>query len=89
MNSDTKSLLYTAAGCTLAVAAGYFLGRRAESAKHWSTEPKICRTILDHVGNTPLVRIQRIAKKMGVNCEVLCKCEFFNVSASLLRCATL
>ena len=62
---------------------GYFLGAATEKKKHWSTEPKICDTILDHVGNTPLVRLNKIPRAEGVECEILAKCEFFNAGGSV------
>lgn len=34
--------------------------------------PKIFNTILENVGRTPLVRINKIAKEEGLKCE-LCK----------------
>ena len=34
--------------------------------------PKILNTILDNIGETPLVRINRIGQKNGLQCE-LCK----------------
>ncbi|CAG8578633.1 8822_t:CDS:2 [Paraglomus brasilianum] len=45
--------------------------------------PKICDTILDHIGNTPLVRINKIGKEEGVQCEILVKCEYFNAGGSV------
>ncbi|KAI9136275.1 pyridoxal-phosphate dependent enzyme [Paraphysoderma sedebokerense] len=46
-------------------------------------EPKICSTILDHIGNTPLVRLNKIPKSLGLECEILVKCEFFNAGGSV------
>jgi len=46
-------------------------------------QPKICDTILDHIGHTPLVRINNITKDEGIECEVLAKCEFFNAGGSI------
>lgn len=46
-------------------------------------EPGICDTILDHIGNTPLVRINKLAKAEGLECELLAKCEFFNAGGSV------
>ena len=43
----------------------------------------ICSTILDSVGNTPLVRLNRIPKEEGVDAEILVKCEFFNPGGSI------
>ncbi|RHY95398.1 hypothetical protein DYB35_009573 [Aphanomyces astaci] len=50
---------------------------------HSWREPKILNTILDHVGNTPLVRINKIAEKAGLKCDLLAKCEFFNAGGSV------
>ncbi len=46
-------------------------------------KPKILNTILDHIGDTPLVRINKITAAEGVQCEVLAKCEFFNSGGSV------
>ncbi|CAO3569399.1 unnamed protein product [Mortierella alpina] len=46
-------------------------------------EPAILSNILEHIGNTPLVRIDRIAKSEGLQCELLAKCEFFNAGGSV------
>lgn len=45
--------------------------------------PKICDSILDHIGRTPLVRINKIAQSAGLQCELLAKCEFFNAGGSV------
>ncbi|KAG9320760.1 hypothetical protein KVV02_005289 [Mortierella alpina] len=46
-------------------------------------EPAILNNILEHIGNTPLVRIDKIAKSEGLQCELLAKCEFFNAGGSV------
>lgn len=46
-------------------------------------EPKVLNTILDHIGNTPMVRVSKIAKQEGLKCELLAKCEFFNAGGSV------
>ncbi|CAM0137187.1 cystathionine beta-synthase [Umbelopsis sp. WA50703] len=46
-------------------------------------EPKVLDTILDHIGNTPMVRVSKIAKQEGLKCELLAKCEFFNAGGSV------
>ncbi|XP_013394087.1 cystathionine beta-synthase [Lingula anatina] len=48
-----------------------------------SPRPKILPNILYSIGDTPLVRINKITKSMGVKCEVLAKCEFFNAGGSV------
>jgi len=62
------------------------LNRLSVKGEAWSTEPKICKNILDHVGNTPLVRLNRIGKNKSdgaLECEILVKCEFFNAGGSV------
>jgi cystathionine beta-synthase len=43
--------------------------------------PKISDSILDAIGNTPLVRLKTVGKKTG--CELLGKCEFLNAGGSV------
>lgn len=45
--------------------------------------PKILPNILYNIGNTPLVRLNNIPVKEGLECEVLAKCEFFNAGGSV------
>lgn len=43
----------------------------------------ICDSVLDTIGNTPMIRLNKIPKQEGVECEILAKCEFFNPSGSM------
>ncbi|CAG9311422.1 unnamed protein product [Blepharisma stoltei] len=45
--------------------------------------PKICGSILEAIGNTPMVRINNITKKDGIECEILVKCEYLNPGGSV------
>lgn len=45
--------------------------------------PAICDTILNQIGNTPLVRLNRIPQSEGIKAEVLVKCDFFNAGGSV------
>jgi len=45
--------------------------------------PKICPTVLANIGNTPMVRLNKIPQSLGVKCEMLAKCEFFNSGGSV------
>lgn len=45
--------------------------------------PKICDSILDAIGNTPIVRINNISKQEGITCELLVKCEYLNPGGSV------
>ncbi len=42
---------------------------------------KVYPSILDTIGNTPLIRLNRVVK--GLACTVLAKCEFFNPGGSV------
>lgn len=44
---------------------------------------KIYDTVLDHIGMTPMIRINKIAKEAGLECELVAKCEFFNAGGSV------
>ena len=44
---------------------------------------KIANSVTELVGNTPLVRINRLAREAGCQAEVLAKLEFFNPLASV------
>ncbi|XP_025102106.1 cystathionine beta-synthase-like [Pomacea canaliculata] len=67
----------------------YSLGVSIENSPHrhvplkGKEKLKIMPNILYNIGNTPLVRINRIAQKEGIECEVLVKCEFFNAGGSV------
>ncbi|CAK9786059.1 cystathionine beta-synthase [Cutaneotrichosporon oleaginosum] len=50
------------------------------SPSHWSG---VLNSALDAVGNTPLVRLDRIAKNEGLKCNLLGKAEFFSVGGSV------
>lgn len=39
--------------------------------------------ILEHIGNTPLVKLNNIPKSYGLKCDVYGKCEFFNAGGSV------
>ncbi len=44
---------------------------------------KIYASILETIGATPLVRVQKLADAHGVKAEILAKCEFFNPLSSV------
>ena len=45
--------------------------------------PAVMNTILENIGNTPLVRLNRIPQSLGIECQVYAKCEFFNAGGSV------
>ena len=42
---------------------------------------RICDSVLDAIGETPLVRLNQVASHL--DCQVLAKCEFFNAGSSV------
>jgi cysteine synthase A len=58
---------------------------KLENETQYATEGRgrIYNNILETVGNTPLVRLNRIAKEAGAVAEVYAKLEFFNPLASV------
>eukprot|EP01060_Flectonema_neradi_P035313 TRINITY_DN646_c0_g1_i12.p1 TRINITY_DN646_c0_g1~~TRINITY_DN646_c0_g1_i12.p1 ORF type:complete len:360 (+),score=97.61 TRINITY_DN646_c0_g1_i12:166-1245(+) len=48
-----------------------------------SRSNKIQDSILDLVGDTPMVRLNRLPKELGLECEVVAKLEFFNPGGSI------
>ncbi|KAK5119574.1 hypothetical protein LTR85_007402 [Meristemomyces frigidus] len=45
--------------------------------------PAIMDSILQNIGNTPLVRLNRIPETAGIHCKIYAKCEFFNAGGSV------
>ena len=43
----------------------------------------ILPNVLDFIGNTPLIKVNKIGKAEGVKCDLLAKCEFFNAAGSV------
>lgn len=44
---------------------------------------KIANSALELVGNTPLIRLDRLAKYLGTECEILGKCEYYSAGGSV------
>ncbi|XP_028033945.1 cystathionine beta-synthase-like [Bombyx mandarina] len=47
------------------------------------TRNRIYNNILETIGDTPLVRLNRIPKDYGLECEMFAKCEFVNPGGSI------
>ncbi|VDK47890.1 unnamed protein product [Anisakis simplex] len=45
--------------------------------------PMLLDSVLQAIGNTPLVRLNRIPQSFGVKCKVYAKCEFLNAGGSI------
>jgi cysteine synthase len=50
---------------------------------NWDSNKRIANSIFETIGRTPLVRLNRIPKSLGVGCEILGKLEYFSPSGSL------
>ncbi len=58
------------------------------NGQSWPSRPRVPRkkiydSILEHIGETPLVRLNRLMASEGLECELLAKCEFFNAGGSV------
>lgn len=45
--------------------------------------PLALNAITEHIGNTPLVRLNRLPKSLGIEAEVYAKLEYFNAGGSV------
>ncbi|ODQ53573.1 cystathionine beta-synthase [Saitoella complicata NRRL Y-17804] len=54
-----------------------------DSAAHSRHPPAAMNNVLEAIGNTPLVRLNRIPQEEGLECEIWAKCEFFNAGGSV------
>jgi cysteine synthase len=54
---------------------------KVEPPGHCPRLDNICDSVLDCIGGTPLVRLNRIGSDLP--CELLAKCEFFNAGGSV------
>lgn len=39
--------------------------------------------VLDHIGHTPMIRLNKIPKEYGLKCDLVAKCEFFSAGGSV------
>uniref|UniRef100_V5G5S7 Cystathionine beta-synthase n=1 Tax=Anoplophora glabripennis TaxID=217634 RepID=V5G5S7_ANOGL len=53
------------------------------STHEWKRTSKILPDILAAIGNTPLVKLNKIPKAAGLKCNVYAKCEYFNPGGSV------
>lgn len=83
MSSSNKPIL----DCARPTRCTWKLGGTQDPDPHFHKPltplPKIVDNVLECIGRTPLVRLQRIPKKYGLKCEVLAKCEYFNAGGSV------
>ncbi|CAH8574613.1 unnamed protein product [Dicrocoelium dendriticum] len=51
--------------------------------KDFAPPPRIAANATELIGNTKLVRLNRIPQSEGVECEIVAKCEFQNIAGSV------
>lgn len=55
----------------------------ATATPHCPVRHGIRSAITEQIGNTPLVRLNKIPQSLGLECTVLAKCEYFNAGGSV------
>uniref|UniRef100_A0A669EZU4 Cystathionine beta-synthase n=1 Tax=Oreochromis niloticus TaxID=8128 RepID=A0A669EZU4_ORENI len=61
----------------------------APMSPHLNPKENLCEpsgilsSILEKIGHTPLVRLNKVPKEFGLKCDILAKCEFFNAGGSV------
>uniref|UniRef100_A0A915BPW8 cystathionine beta-synthase n=1 Tax=Parascaris univalens TaxID=6257 RepID=A0A915BPW8_PARUN len=58
------------------------MGETSSSVKKFE-RPMLLNTVLEAIGNTPLVQLNKIPQSAGVKCKVYAKCEFLNAGGSV------
>ncbi|CAF1440280.1 unnamed protein product [Rotaria sordida] len=69
--------------CTYTVNGDRSKGPHNLGSRQKSTRQKIYNNVLELIGDTPLVRVNRLACEAGVKCNLLAKCEYFNAGGSV------
>lgn len=69
----------------IATTCTWKLNDNKESCPH-HLEPRqprklLMNSVLDNIGNTPLIKLNRVTK--GLSCEIYAKCEFYNAGGSV------
>ncbi|KAF3289605.1 cystathionine beta-synthase [Orbilia oligospora] len=63
--------------------ASYVTTDNSSSAPSNRPAPPIASDILTHIGQTPLVKLNRIPQSLGIKATVYAKCEYFNAGGSV------
>ncbi|KAJ8925298.1 hypothetical protein NQ315_009128 [Exocentrus adspersus] len=53
------------------------------TTREWRQSSKILPNVLAAIGNTPMVKLNKIPKASGLKCNMYVKCEFFNPGGSV------
>ena len=52
-------------------------------ASHCPVAHDVRNSITDIIGNTPMIRLNKIPQSLGIEAKVYAKCEFFNAGGSV------
>merc|ERR1719262_150484 len=44
---------------------------------------KIGESVLDYIGNTPMITCNRLVKHLGLDCQIIAKCEYYSAGGSV------
>lgn len=55
----------------------------ADGMPHAGRTPAVVRSATELIGNTPLIRLNKVPQSLGVECEVYAKTELFNAGGSV------
>ena len=57
--------------------------KSSTDTSHRAGRGRVFDSIVDAVGDTPIVRLRRLPQQRGVNATILAKLEYFNPAASV------
>ncbi|TGZ58932.1 hypothetical protein CRM22_009349 [Opisthorchis felineus] len=81
MGDDTWTRPDLPSRCTYTIATP--ISQSPHFHKPFVQRPKIFKDVIELIGHTPLVRLNRIPQSEGLECEFLAKCEFLNPAGSV------
>ncbi|CAG9859751.1 unnamed protein product [Phyllotreta striolata] len=58
-------------------------GTTPHTTKDWRRNSKILPNAIAAIGNTPMIKLNKIPEEEGLKCDVYVKCEFFNPGGSV------
>lgn len=54
-----------------------------EVLQHSGRKPITAQSAIELIGNTPLIRLNKVPQSLGIECDVYAKTEFFNAGGSV------
>lgn len=65
------------------MAANHFQSKNGLDVHSGHLPLAVSETILPHIGHTPMIALNKIAKEEGLECRLLGKCEFLSIGGSV------